>query len=66
MEPTTVDTVFCLPLNVPVYTVSYFGYTWGLYRRGEAVMYVTRASARCSRGSTAGGDGNRSLNLPFA
>jgi len=34
--------VFCLPLNVPVYTVSYFGYTWGLYRRGEAVMYVTR------------------------
>ena len=42
MEPTTVDTVFCLPLNVPVYTISYFGYTWGLYRRGEAVMYVTR------------------------
>lgn len=32
----------CLPLNVPVYTISYFGYTWGLYRRGEAVMYVTR------------------------
>ena len=33
---------WCLPLNVTVYTISYFGYTWCLYQRGEAVMYVTR------------------------
>ena len=32
----------CLPRNVPLRTNSHFGYTWGLYRRGSAVMYVTR------------------------
>jgi len=33
---------FCLPPNVAIYTNSHFGYTWGLYKRGDAVMYVTR------------------------
>jgi len=33
---------FCLPPNVAIYTNSHFGYTWGLYRRENAVMYVTR------------------------
>ncbi|ACB40095.1 metallophosphoesterase [Pyrobaculum neutrophilum] len=45
----------CLPGNVPLYTNSRFGYTWGLYRRGGALMYVTRGAgemtprAFCSR-----------------
>ncbi|RFA97519.1 metallophosphoesterase [Pyrobaculum aerophilum] len=33
---------FCLPGGVPLITNSHFGYTYGLYRRGNAVMYVTR------------------------
>ncbi len=33
---------FCLPFNVAVYTNSHFGYTWGLYEREDAAMYVTR------------------------
>lgn len=46
---------FCLPGNVPLYTNSRFGYTWGLYRRDEALMYVTRGAGEmtprvfCSR-----------------
>ncbi|WP_309544084.1 hypothetical protein [Pyrobaculum aerophilum] len=27
---------------MPLITNSHFGYTYGLYRRGNAVMYVTR------------------------
>lgn len=33
---------FCLPGGVPLITNSYYGYTQGIYRRGEAVMYVSR------------------------
>ncbi|MEZ0319251.1 MAG: metallophosphoesterase [Pyrobaculum sp.] len=33
---------FCLPGNVPLFTNSHFGYTWGWYRGGSAAMYVSR------------------------
>ncbi|MFN7106430.1 MAG: metallophosphoesterase, partial [Pyrobaculum sp.] len=32
----------CLPKNVPIVTNSVYGYTWGLYKRGDAVMYTSR------------------------
>ncbi|WP_168371288.1 metallophosphoesterase [Pyrodictium occultum] len=33
---------WCLPVNRSVWTNSRYGYAWGLYRRGESVMYVSR------------------------
>ncbi|MFN3805061.1 MAG: metallophosphoesterase [Pyrobaculum sp.] len=33
---------FCLPKDIAVFTNSIYGYTWGLYRRGDAVMYTSR------------------------
>ncbi|MEM1614897.1 MAG: metallophosphoesterase [Pyrobaculum sp.] len=32
----------CLPGNVPLYTNSRFGYTWGWYKKSGASMYVSR------------------------
>ncbi|AFA38528.1 putative phosphohydrolase [Pyrobaculum oguniense TE7] len=32
---------FCLPGGIPAVTNSFFGYVRGLYKRGEAVMYVS-------------------------